>query len=79
MASIGRWCFLRIEQPKAVEVNLHGVDAWMVFLYFFRDTDMQGPESEDAWLPYIEDAHQYLGLNCHTSHLVTIFYNMGEL
>ena len=57
----------------------NGVDAWMVFLYFFGDVDMQGPESEAAWRPYIEEAHRHLGLYFHTPHVVTLFHSVNEL
>ncbi len=57
----------------------HGVDAWMVFLYFFGDTEMGGPESEAAWYPYIEEVHRHLGLNLQIPHVATLFQSVNEL
>ena len=57
----------------------HGIDAWMVFLYFFGDTDMQGPESEVEWRPHIEMAHRHLGLSFHIPYIITLFHGVGKL
>ena len=57
----------------------HGVDAWMVFLYFCGDSGMQGPASEMEWRPHIEMTHQHLGLNSHTPYVVTLFYGVENL
>jgi hypothetical protein len=57
----------------------HDVDAWMIFLYFFGDMDMQGPETEAEWRPYIEAAHRHLGIDSHAPHVVTLFHSVDKL
>lgn len=51
----------------------HGVDAWLVFLYFIGDDDMAGPKSESEWQPSITLALQHLGLSNHPSRVATVF------
>jgi hypothetical protein len=38
-----------------------GVKAWLVFLYFTNDAEMQGPTSEAAWHAHLEEVHRQLG------------------
>ncbi len=51
----------------------HGVKAWLVFLYFTGDLDMNGPTCEMEWKPYIELAHQHLGLPVHPEGVISVF------
>jgi hypothetical protein len=38
-----------------------GVNAWLVFLYFINDAEMQGPDSEEMWYCHLEVVHRQLG------------------
>ncbi len=38
-----------------------GVKAWLVFLYFYGDSDMKGPVSPKEWKDRLDAVHQYLG------------------
>lgn len=38
-----------------------GVNAWLVFLYFTNDAEMQGPTSEAAWHAHLEEVYKQLG------------------
>ncbi len=39
-----------------------GVKAWLVFLYFYGDTDMGGPASASEWEERLTKVHDHLGL-----------------
>ncbi len=38
-----------------------GVKAWLVFLYFYGDTEMSGPNSPDEWQTRLKQVREYLG------------------
>jgi hypothetical protein len=42
--------------------HLNNLPAWLVFVYFVNDVDMNGPESEDEWRLAIETMHAHLGV-----------------
>jgi hypothetical protein len=39
----------------------HGVNAWLVFVYFYGDSDMRGPASVAEWANRLGAVHTYLG------------------
>lgn len=51
----------------------HGVEAWLVFLYFTEDFEMAGPASHAEWRPFIEAAHRHLGLKENAPWVVSVF------
>ncbi|WP_310601092.1 hypothetical protein [Desulfobulbus sp.] len=57
----------------------HQVEAWLVFLYFLGDKDMNGPDSEAGWEPHIEAAHRHLGLKNHMQWVVSLFQPIADL
>ena len=58
------------------EVN--GVDAWLVFVYFVGDDDVQGPGSEAEWKAAIQVLHGALGLKDHPllSRVVNVYLHI---
>ena len=60
-------------------LHQHGVDAWLVFLYFTGDQEMNGPLSEDEWMPLIEAVHLHLGLSQRLRGVATIFQTVEGL
>ena len=45
----------------------HGVDAHLVFIYFLNDRDVRGPAAALGWDDVIDDCHDKLGLERHSS------------
>ena len=43
--------------------ELNQIDAWLVFVYFIGDTDVDGPESEAEWKAALTVMHGALGLS----------------
>ncbi len=60
-------------------LHANQVDAWLVFLYFMGDDDMNGPHSEAEWMPYINAAHKHLGLSKNSRGVVSIFQDVRDL
>ncbi|WP_085814105.1 hypothetical protein [Geoanaerobacter pelophilus] len=56
-----------------------GLDACLVFVYFTGDEEMKGPTSEAAWTPFIDMAHQHLGLPQHPKDVVSVFLDVRTL
>ncbi len=58
-----------------------GVHAWLVFLYFTNDAEMQGPTSEAAWHVHLEEVHRQLGLpsNTRIPGVLNVFVDSREL
>jgi hypothetical protein len=57
----------------------HGVDAWLVFLYFTGDLEMKGPASAADWSPFIQRAQAHLGLTQHPKGVATTFLDVSIL
>lgn len=60
--------------------ELNGVDAWLVFVYFVGDSDVNGPDSEAEWRAAIEVLHGALGLKRHRllNRTVDVFVDTPE-
>jgi hypothetical protein len=61
--------------------ELNGIPAWLVFLYFLNDSDMDGPKTKEDWQPAIDAVHTSLGLRAGrvNPHLVDIFIDIAPL
>lgn len=57
----------------------HGVEAWLVFLYFTEDSEMSGPASEAEWRPFIDAAHRHLGLKEHVPWVASVFQSVTAI
>jgi hypothetical protein len=57
----------------------HGVDAWLVFLYFTGDADMGGPANKEEWKPHLDAAHRHLGLPSRPEAVVDVFLAVDRL
>jgi len=60
---------------------LNGVPAYLVFIYFFNDEDMSGPESIDEWLGAMKLLHSFLGIGRHklSKYIMDIFIDVQRL
>jgi hypothetical protein len=56
-----------------------GVDAWLIFLYFVGDEDMEGPADEAGWKSYLDEAYAHLGLPSKVPGVVTMYQSIDEL
>lgn len=61
--------------------QLNGIPAWLVFIYFVNDFEMNGPESVGEWLSAIEDVHTHLGVKREQvePYVVDIFFDVTVL
>jgi hypothetical protein len=57
----------------------HGVEAFLMFLYFVGDAEMKGPSLEDEWKPSIRNAHTHLGLPTSEQGVLTVFQDVRSL
>ena len=57
----------------------HGVEAWLVFLYFTSDVEMAGPASQSEWQPFIAAAHRHLGLKEHAPWVASVFQPITDI
>jgi hypothetical protein len=57
----------------------HGIEAWLVFLYFTEDSEMAGPVSQAEWLPFIDAAHNHLGLKEHAPWVLSVFQSVTAI
>ncbi len=57
----------------------HGVEAWLVFLYFTGDEDMGGPASKSEWQCHIDKAHTHVGLPESSRWIVSVFHDTSDL
>ncbi len=57
-----------------------GAKAWLVFLYFTNDEEMQGPDSETIWRTHLEVVHKHLGFpqETHLSGVINVFVDSRE-
>ncbi len=57
-----------------------GLNAWLVFLYFVNDQEMQGPDSEEMWNSHLEVVHNQLGLSQRVSipGVANVFIDVTE-
>lgn len=45
--------------------EMNGVDAWLVFVYFLGDSEVNGPQTDVEWRAALEVLHGALGLKRH--------------
>ncbi|MEI2719904.1 MAG: hypothetical protein V9E87_07130 [Gemmatimonadales bacterium] len=59
----------------------HGVDAHLVFLYFYGDHDMKGPGSAAEWKAALPKVYQHLGISgdLAKSGVVNVFLPVAGL
>jgi hypothetical protein len=55
------------------------VDAYLVFLYFTCDNEMNGPRSSSEWAPLIDAANQKLGLPANPKDVISVFQDVRVL
>jgi hypothetical protein len=60
---------------------LNEVPAYLIFLYFVNDKDMNGPKSIDEWSGDIKLLHSFLGIGQHRlkPYIADIFIDIGEI
>ncbi len=61
--------------------KLNSLPAWMIFIYFVNDSEMDGPGSADQWYQVIADVHQTLGLDADklAPYVVDLFVDVDDL
>ncbi len=60
--------------------NLNEIPAWLVFVYFVNDIDMNGPKSEDEWKLAIADIHNHLGVKSEDlrPYVIDVFVDVAN-
>jgi hypothetical protein len=60
---------------------LNEVSAYLVFIYFVNDKEMNGPQSIDEWSGAIKLLHSFLGIGRHklSKYIADIFIDIGEI
>ena len=60
---------------------LNEVPAYLVFVYFVNDKDMNGPKSIDEWLGAIKPLHSFLDIGRHklSKYITDIFIDIDEI
>ena len=60
---------------------LNEVPAYLVFVYFVNDKEMNGPQSIDEWFGAIKLLHSFLGIGRHklSKYIADIFIDIGEI
>jgi len=60
---------------------LNKVPAYLVFVYFVNDKEMNGPQSIDEWAGAIKLLHSFLGIGRHklSKYITDIFIDVGML
>ena len=61
------------------EVNR--IDAYLVFVYFLNDPDLDGPRTEREWHAAIKVMHEALGIRGRVpkKYVIDLFVDVGEL
>ncbi len=61
--------------------ELNGIDAYLVFVYFLNDPDLDGPKTEREWRAAIKVLHEALGLrgNLPEKYVIDVFVDVGAL
>ena len=60
---------------------LNEIPAYLVFVYFLNDKDMNGPQSIDEWNGALSLLRSYLGIGRHelSKYIADIFIDIGEI
>ena len=60
---------------------LNEIPAYLVFVYFLNDKDMNGPQSIDEWQGALSLLTSYLGIGSHRlkKYIADIFIDIGEI
>lgn len=60
---------------------LNNIPAYLLFVHFINDTDMNGPETEDEWSGAIKELHSHLGIekNKLSGYVVDVFIDVLKL
>jgi hypothetical protein len=60
---------------------LNEVPAYLAFVYFVNDKEMNGPQSIDEWFGAIKLLHSFLGIGRHklSKYIADIFIDIGEI
>ncbi len=60
---------------------LNNIPAYLLFVYFVNDKDMNGPKSRDEWSGAIKLLHSYLGINRHklNNYVIDVFIDVERL
>lgn len=62
--------------------ELNRIDAWLVFVYFIGDTDVNGPSSKVEWKAALEVMHGALGLRRRhrlLNYVLDVFIDVRDL
>ncbi len=61
--------------------QLNDIPAWLVFVYFVNDLEMDGPKSVDEWHKAIETIHEHLGVTTARlkPYVIEVFTDVAEL
>ena len=61
--------------------ELNGIDAYLVFVNFLNDPDLDGPLSEREWRAAIKVLHEALGVRGKLpgKYVIDVFVDVGEL
>ncbi|MFH2057208.1 MAG: hypothetical protein ABIJ61_14720, partial [bacterium] len=61
--------------------HLNGIPAWLVFLYFVNDFEMDGPKSEAEWRSAIAHVHDHLGIKSTSlrPHVIDLYVDVTAL
>jgi len=61
--------------------GLNEIPAYLIFVYFVNDKEMNGPQSIDEWFGAIKLLHSFLGIGRHTlsKYIANIFIDIGEI
>jgi len=60
--------------------NLNGIEAWLCFVCFVNDREMNGPTAQSEWERAIEDIHNHLGIKSETlrPYVIDLFVDVKE-
>ena len=61
--------------------ELNGIDAYLVFVNFLNDPDLDGPKTEREWCAAIKVMHEALGVRGEVlkKHVIDVFVDVGGL
>ena len=61
--------------------ELNGIDAYLVFVYFLNDPDLDGPHTEREWRTAIKVLHEALGIRgkLPERYVIDLFVDVGGL
>jgi hypothetical protein len=59
----------------------NGIDAYLVFVNFLNDTDLDGPHTEREWEAAIKVLHEALGVRgkLPANYVIDVFVDVREL